>query len=207
MVIKRFISTIMLIIFFTTGFFMGKYYSNSIDKDRNKVEELSVDVSGYGIDNKKALEKVVPDGTEIIFQISQGNKYIVERINTIKEENLSGKKGKDIEEAYKAFGYVLKSITDNRIELVRKPVVYLPNRYVLLVENNEIIISKSDSNGNIFDEMGNIIGKEGTGAKITSLKPQDIANIIKAHESLQFKTIEELNDGIKDFDIKYEMLE
>ncbi|MEA4825476.1 MAG: hypothetical protein VB130_02400, partial [Clostridium sp.] len=79
--------------------------------------------------------------------------------------------------------------------------------YVILAENNEIVIAKSDSNGSILDKDGNIINKEGTGTKINSLRVQDIINIIKGDKSMQFESIEQLNDGIKDFDIKYEMPE
>lgn len=197
-----------VILFFTAGYFVGKNIDyKEKESAKNQTSDLTIDVSGYKIDNKKALNKLVTEGCEIFFGIQYNDKYIIERSKTAEEEKLVGKKGVDLESIYRDQGYILKDISDKKVEMVRKPLVYLPNRYVILAENNEIVIAKSDSNGSILDKDGNIINKEGTGTKINSLRVQDIINIIKGDKSMQFESIEQLNDGIKDFDIKYEMPE
>lgn len=199
---------LIVILFFTAGYFVGKNIDYKEKKSaKNQTSDLTIDVSGYKIDNKKALNKLVTEGSEIFFGIQYNDKYIIERSKTAEEEKLVGKKGVDLESIYRDQGYILKDISEKKVEMVRKPLVYLPNRYVILAENNEIVIAKSDSNGSILDKDGNIINKEGTGTKINSLRVQDIINIIKGDKSMQFESIEQLNDGIKDFDIKYEMPE
>lgn len=206
MVVKKLFLIIILTLCFTAGFFIGKSSTkDSLNKD--SVQDLSVDVGGFGIDSKKSMDKIAKEGLEVIFQIKSGDKYLVERIKTVEEENLIGKKGSDIHEIYKQEGYYLKDINDNSVTLERSPLKYLPNMYVLVAINNEIVIAKSNDKGSIFDDKCNIISKEGTGTKVTNLKPQDIKKIITGDTSMQFESIEKLNDGIRDFDIKYEMLE
>lgn len=206
MVIKRVLLIVILTLCFTAGFFIGKI-STKDSLNKNSAEDLTVDVGGFGISNKKAMDKIAKEGFEVIFQIKSGDKYLVERIKTVEEENLLGKKGSDIQEIYKQDGYYLKDINDNSIILERSPIKYLANMYVLAAVNNEIVIAKSNDKGSIFDVKGNIISKEGTGTKVANLKPQDIKKIITGDTSMQFESIEKLNDGIRDFDIKYEMLE
>lgn len=206
MVVKKMFLIIILTLCFTAGFFIGKSSTkDSLNKD--STQDLSVDVGGFGIGSKKSMDKIAKEGLEVIFEIKYGDKYLVERIKTVEEENLIGKKGLDIQEIYKQDGYYLKEINDNSIILERNPLKYLPNMYVLVAINNEIVIAKSNDKGSIFDDKGNIINKEGTGTKVTNLKPQDIKKIITGDNSMQFESIEKLNDGIRDFDIKYEMLE
>lgn len=201
---------ILLILTFTVGYYIGKSSEKrSINISENKYEGLTVDVNGEKIYDKEALKEQVNNGAEILFEVecNKDGKFIVERSKTAEEEGVVGKKGIDLEEMYKKYGYKLKNIDDEKVEMIRQPVSYKSNMYVLLTQNNEIIIAKSDSNGSIFDKNGNIINKEGTGTNINSLREKDISNIIKGDISMQFESIEKLNDGIKDFDIKYEMPE
>ena len=207
MVVKRLLLIIILTLCFTAGFFIGKNAQKYSSINKNSEQDLTVDVGGFGIGNKKAMDKIAKEGFEVIFQIKSGDKYLVERIKTVEEENLLGKKGSDIQEIYKQDGYFLKDINESSIILERSPIKYLANMYVLLAINNEIVIAKSNDKGSIFDDNGNIISKEGTGTKVTNLKPQDMKKVITGDTSMQFESIEKLNDGIRDFDIKYEMLE
>lgn len=206
---KKYFSTTLILcslLFFLMGYLIGK----EVDSENRAVKEenFSIDVSGIKADNKEDLNKVIQKDSEILFEIqSNNNKFIIERTKTAEEDGVVGKTGRELEEKYKKYGYVLKTLTSNKIELVRKPLVYKPNRYILFTDNNEIVIVKSDHRGNIFDKDGNLFNKEGTGTKFTSLRDKDMDNIIKGQEAMQFETIEQLNDGIKDFDIKYEMPE
>jgi hypothetical protein len=199
-----------LILCSTLFFLIGYLTGIGIDSENKQVkrQEFSIDVSGFRVDNKEALDKVIQKDSEILFEIqSTSNNFIIERTRTADEEALVGRTGRELEEKYKQYEYVLKNVTSNKIELVRKPIVYKPNRYILFTHNNEIVIARSDEKGSIFDKNGNLLSKEGTGTKFTSLRNMDIDNIVKGHESMQFESIEQLNDGIKDFDIKYEMPE
>ncbi|MFU0823669.1 hypothetical protein [Clostridium sp.] len=212
---KKKLFSLGVVVLLVLTFSVGYYYivktdkKNSSNISKNQYEGLAVDTNGKEIYDKEALKKQVNKDDEILFEIScnKDGKFIVERSKTAEEEGLVGKKGADLEEKYKKYGYKLKKISNGKVELIRESIKYKPNRYVLLSENNEIVIAKSDNNGSIFDENGNIINKEGTGTKIYSLREQDISNIINGDTSIQFDSIEKLNDGIKDFDIRYEMPE
>ncbi|MCY6353914.1 hypothetical protein [Clostridium sp. ZS2-4] len=195
---------------FIVGYNIGVSKEAKMKKDtENKNQQLSLDVSGEKIRDAKVLQKVVSQNAEIIFEIecSNENKYIIERRKSAKEEGIAGKKGVDIEEKYKTEGYLVKEINDKKVEMIREPLKYEPNFYVLMAENNEIIIAHADNEGSVFDNKGSIIDRQGTGTKLESLRNEDIANIIKGDKSIQYKTNIELNDSIKDFDIKYEMPE
>lgn len=195
---------------FIVGYNIGINKETKIKKDtKNKSQRLSLDVSGEKIRDAKVLQKVASKEAEIIFEVecNNENKYIIERRKSVEEESIAGKKGVEIEEKYKAEGYLVKEINDEKVEMIRKPLKYEPKFYVLMAENNEIIIAHADDNGSVFDDKGNIIDRQGTGTKLESLRAEDITNIIKGDKSIQYKTNIELNDSIKDFDIKYEMLE
>lgn len=201
---------IFVVLTFSVGYYIWKKNKNtSLSELEKSYDELAISANSGTMYNKEALNKVIEKGYEILFEVKSGDngKFIVERRKTADEEKAVGKKGIELQSKYKDEGYVLKDIENNKVELIRDPIKYEPNRYVLLSENNEIVIGKSDENGNIFDKDGNILNREGTGTKITSLREKDIENIIKGDISMQFETIEKLNDGIKDFDIKYEMPE
>lgn len=200
----------LLIFTFVVGYNIGISKQGKIKKDtENKSQQLSLDVSGEKIRDSKVLQKVVSSNAEIIFEMecNNENKYIIERRKNAKEEEIVGKKGIELEEKYKAEGYMVKEINDERVEMIRESLKYEPNSYVLMAENNEIIIAHADDNGSIFDSKGAIIDRQGTGTKLESLRAEDITNIIKGDKSIQYKTNTELNDSIKDFDIKYEMPE
>lgn len=205
---KKFFSLTLIlcsILFFLIGYIAGKE-TNSLNKEV-KGQNLTIDVNGVTLSNEEK-NKIINASSEITFKIQgKDDNYIIERFKTAEEEGVAGMTLKEIEDKYSKYGYVLKNISSNNIEFVRKPIVYNPNRYVLFTVNNEIVITQSDNNGSIFDKDGNLISKEGTGTKYTSLRPKDIDNIISGNETMQFETIEELNDGFKDFDIKYEMPE
>lgn len=200
----------LLIFIFVIGYNIGINKESKTKKyTKNKSPQLSLDVSGEKIRDAKVLQKVVSQNAEIIFEMecNNENKYIIERRKSAEEEGIVGKKGEELEEKYKTEGYLVKEINDQRVEMIREPLKYEPNFYVLMAENNEIIISHADDNGSIFDDKGNIIDRQGTGTKLESLRAEDIINIIKGDKSIQYKTNTELNDSIKDFDIKYEMPE
>lgn len=200
----------LLIFTFVVGYNIGISKQAKIKKDtENKKQQLSLDVSGEKIRDFKELQKVVSPNAEIIFEMecNNENKYIIERRKNAEQEAIGGKKGAELEEKYKAEGYMIKEINDERVELIRESLKYEPNFYVLMAENNEIIIAHADDNGSIFDSKGTIIDRQGTGTKLESLRAEDITNIIKGDKSIQYKTNTELNDSIKDFDIKYEMPE
>lgn len=201
---------ILLVLTFSVGYYIVKTNKkDSSNISKSQYQGLAIDTNAKKIYDEEALKKQVNKGDEILFEINcnKNGKFIVERSKTAEEEGLVGKKGVDLEEKYKKYGYKLKKIDNGKVEMIREPIKYKPNRYVLLCENNEIVIAKSDNNGSIFDENGNIIKREGTGTKIYSLREQDIFNIINGDESIQFDSIEKLNDGIKDFDIRYEIPE
>lgn len=205
---KYFSLTLVLcsILFLLVGYLIGRNI-NTENKDV-KEQNLTIDVSGIKADNNETLNKIIEKDWEILFEIQpKNNKIIIERTRTAEEEEIVGKTVSEIEKKYSLYGYKLKDIKSNTVELVRNPLVYKPNRYILFIENNEIVIVKSDDKGNIFDGNGNLLSKEGTGTKFTSLRQNDIDNIVKGNELMQFENIEQLNDGIKDFDIKYEMPE
>ncbi len=205
---KYFSLTLVLcsILFLLVGYLIGRDI-NTENKDV-KEQNLTIDVSGIKADNNETLNKIIEKDWEILFEIQpKNNKIIIERTRTAEEEEIVGKTVSEIEKKYNLYGYKLKDIKSNTVELVRNPLVYKPNRYILFIENNEIVIVKSDDKGNIFDGNGNLLSKEGTGTKFTSLRQNDIDNIVKGNELMQFENIEQLNDGIKDFDIKYEMPE
>lgn len=210
---KKFIPILgvcLLIFTFVVGYNIGISKQGKIKKDtENKSQQLSLDVSGEKIRDSKVLQKVVSKNAEIIFEMecNNENKYIIERRKSAEEEGIVGKKGVELEEKYKTEGYMVKEINDQRVEMTREPLKYEPNFYVLMAENNEIIIAHADDNGNVFDNKGSIIDRQGTGTKLESLREEDITNIIKGDKSIQYKTNTELNDSIKDFDIKYEMPE
>ncbi|WP_242846127.1 hypothetical protein [Clostridium novyi] len=132
---------------------------------------------------------------------------MIERSRSAKDECVQGKTVDEIKNKYNKLGYKLRNIEGNRIELVRTSTKYKPDKYVILSQNNEIVIGKTNSNGSVFDDNGDIIDKEGTGANINMLKEQDISKIVKGDNCMQFDNIEQLNYSIMNFDIKYEMPE
>lgn len=199
---------------FILGYNVGLVKSNKIIKSSTGAKDSyssTVNVNKTNVENAKSLNKVVPEKADIIFkmQCSQGNgsKCIIERTKKAKDEEIVGKKGSEIEQKYKSLGYMLKNIDGNVVEMIRKPIVYDPNVYVLICENNEIVIAHTNEKGSAFDKDGNIIERQGTGAKIECLREQDISNVLKGDKCIQFKNNSDLNDGIQQFDIKYEMPE
>ncbi|MCY6483612.1 hypothetical protein OW763_04500 [Clostridium aestuarii] len=195
---------------FIFGYYIGTYKERKININNNdKTDKITIDVSGDGLSQRDNLNKVISSEAEILFEVECNNEdgYIIERKRKAQEENICGKNGIQIEQKYSNQRYKLKNITSSQVEVIRKPLKYKPNRYALITEKNIIVICKSDDNGNVFDNEGNIIEKEGTGFNVYNLGVQDINNIINGDSSMQFETIEKLNDGIKDFDIKYEIQE
>lgn len=201
-----------LLITFILGYSIG---SNKVikGKSQSKIDNSysSLNVNSKNSTSGKILNKVVPKSAEIIFEMksdnNNSNKYIIERRKSVEDEKIVGMKGSKLEEKYKEQGYVLKSINKDRVEMIREPIVYQPNSYILLSQNNEIIIAKSNEKGSIFDNKGNLIERQGTGTKLECLRSQDIKNIINGDKSIQYKSSTELNDSIKDFDIRYELPE
>lgn len=204
------IEIICLICFtFLLGYTIG--LSKAEKNINNNSYESSMDVNVPKTVSDKALNKVVSENAEVVFQMqcdsNNGSKYIVERRKKASGEGIVGKKGNELEQKYKDEGYILKDINNETVQMIRKPLVYNPKAYVLMTENNEIVIAHANEKGSIFDEKGNIIERQGTGTKLQSLRPEDIKNIVKGDKSIQYKSNVELNDSIKDFDIKYEMPE
>ncbi|MCY6370469.1 hypothetical protein [Clostridium ganghwense] len=200
------------LLFFTfiIGYNIGLNKESKIKKDtKDKKQQLNLDVSVGKIRDKKILNKIVSKDAEIIFEMECTNesKYMIERRKKAEDEGIVGKKGIELEKIYKKAGYVVKEINDNKVEMIRGTLKYKPNSYILMTENNEIIIAHSDKNGSVFDSEGNILDRQGTGTFLESLRAEDISNIINGHESIQYATNTELNDSIKDFDIKYEIPE
>ncbi|KGM97049.1 hypothetical protein Z968_04910 [Clostridium novyi A str. 4552] len=204
------ISSVLIVATLVLGYYIGK---NAQDKRiglyNNKGRKIVTNVAERNKENEENLKKTVKDNSEILFEVyvNKNNKIMVERSRSAKDERIQGKTVADIKDKYNKLGYKLRNIEDDRIELVRTCTKYKPGRYVLLSENNEIVIGKTNSNGSVFDDNGNIIDKEGTGANINTLKEQDIAKIVKGDNCMQFDSIEQLNDGIMNFDIKYEIPE
>lgn len=201
---------VLLVLTFTLGYYIGKNNEESLrELSEGSYGEFVVNAKGEEIYNKEALNKTINKDAEILFEIqcNKSNKIIVERSKSAEEEGAVGQKGADLQEKYKEYGYMLKDVNEKKVELIREPLKYKPNKYVLLSENNEIIIAKSNENGSVLSDDGEILSREGTGTKISSLRQKDISNIMKGNISMQFDSIEKLNDGIKDFDIKYEMPE
>lgn len=175
----------------------------------NKGKKIVSNIDEIKKENEKSLKKIVKDNYEILFEVyvNKNNKTIIERSRSAKDECVQGKTIEEIINKYNKLGYKLRNVKDNKIELVRNSKKYKPNKYVILSENNELVIGKTNSNGSVFDDNGNIIDKEGTGANVNMLKEQDISKIVKGDNSMQFDSIEQLNYSIMNFDIKYEMPE
>lgn len=198
------ISSVLIGVTLVLGYYIGKnaLYNN---KGRKIVTNVSQSNSG----NEENLKKVVKDNWEILFEVyvNKNNKIMIERSRSAKDECVQGKTVDEIKNKYNKLGYKLRNIDGNRIELVRTSTKYKPDKYVILSQNNEIVIGKTNSNGSVFDDNGDIIDKEGTGANVNMLKEQDISKIVKGDNCMQFDNIDQLNYSIMNFDIKYEMPE
>ncbi|KEI11226.1 hypothetical protein Z959_04015 [Clostridium novyi B str. ATCC 27606] len=204
-------SSILISITLVLGYYIGKNTkTKGLGLYNNKGKRIVAHVTENEKESQENLKKVLKSNTDIFFEIyvkSDNSSIMLERNRKAKDEKLEGKTVAEIKEKYKSQGYILRSIRDDRIELVRKSNKYKPNRYVLLAENNEIVIAKSDNKGNVFDKKGNILDKEGTGANVNYLRDQEIDKLVKGDDCMQFASIDQLNNGIMSFDIKYEMPE
>ncbi|OOB75155.1 hypothetical protein AXF41_09720 [Clostridium haemolyticum] len=204
-------SSILISITLVLGYYIGKNTkTKGLGLYNNKGKRIVAHVTENEKESQENLKKVLKSNTDIFFEIyvkSDNSSIMLERNRKAKDEKLEGKTVAEIKEKYKSQGYILRSIRDDRIELVRKSNKYKPNRYVLLAENNEIVIAKSDNKGNVFDKKGNILEKEGTGANVNYLRDQEIDKLVKGDDCMQFASIDQLNNGIMSFDIKYEMPE
>lgn len=204
-------SSILISITLVLGYYIEKNTkTKGLGLYNNKGKRIVAHVTENEKESEENLKKVLKSNTDIFFEIyvkSDNSSIMLERNRKAKDEKLEGKTVAEIKEKYKSQGYILRSIRDDRIELVRKSNKYKPNRYVLLAENNEIVIAKSDNKGNVFDKKGNILDKEGTGANVNYLRDQEIDKLVKGDDCMQFASIDQLNNGIMSFDIKYEMPE
>jgi hypothetical protein len=202
---KRFVifSLVLLVGTFFLGYGIANYFFNS--KSINSKDDSKTNVS---VSSKKdiLLTQIIQDDVEIIFKVQCGesNVFRIERSSTAAKLEVNKKSLKNLYEEYKDLGYKIKNVEDDKIELCRKSIIYEPNKYIILLENSNLIICKSDNAGNIYNEKGDYIYKEelgDTGINITinSLQEGDIEKIVTGDKDMQLDTLEDAFTRLADY--------
>lgn len=198
-------SIIILGVAFAFGYLGADIYFNPEDILIEDLNQESMDVS-LSTDKEKVLNRKIDSVDEITFTVQCGNSDIfrVERKTSPEELDLTGILVKDLFEKYKEQGYKIRSVSNNRIELCRKSITYKPNKYIILLENNNVLICKSNEKGQIYDENGEYILKEelgDTGINITinSLQEGDIKLMITGDDAMQLDTLDDVFSRLADY--------
>jgi hypothetical protein len=198
-------SLVLLVGAFFFGYGIANYFFNSKSKIINSKDDSKANVS---VSSKKdiLLTQIIQDDVEIIFKVQCGesNVFRIERSSTAAKLEVNKKSLKNLYEEYKDLGYKIKNVEDDKIELCRKSIIYEPNKYIILLENSNLIICKSDNAGNIYNEKGDYIYKEelgDTGINITinSLQEGDIEKIVTGDKDMQLDTLEDAFTRLADY--------
>ncbi|GAA0177305.1 hypothetical protein SH2C18_05600 [Clostridium sediminicola] len=198
-------SIILLVVAFIGGYFVADFYVRPKEKIIKENSEDSLNVS-LNAAKEKILDKVIDSNDEILFTVKCGESenFRVEWKSSSDDLDLAGNTVKDLYEKYKGLGYKINSCSENQIQLTRKSKAYKPNKFVILLDNNNILICKSDKNGNIYDDKGEYIYKEdlgNTGINITinSLKEGDIKMILAGDDAMQLNSLEDAFSRLADY--------
>lgn len=198
-------SIILLVVAFITGYFAADLYVRPKEKVVKKNYEDTMDVS-LNSAKEKILNRKIDSSDMILFTVKCGDSetFRVEWKVSSDDLDLIGVTVKDLYERYKNLGYKIKSISGNQIQLSRKFENYKPNKFIILLDNNNILICKSDNHGNIYDDNGEYIYKEdlgNTGINITinNLKEGDIKMILAGDKEMQLDTLEDAFSRLADY--------
>ncbi len=185
---------------FLIGYLMGRYddnifenaikednYNSQLVEDLGETKPTMVNLNNYEIVGDSVIE----------FRIKcADNKWRIERIESLSCLGLDGATISEINAMYGNLGYVIREVNSNKIVVERNSAKYYPNKYVIAMENGDLIICKSGENGEIFDLNGEYInqdeyGNTGINIKVYEIEDDYIIKIITGSEEIQFNTIDE----------------
>ncbi|WP_461204560.1 hypothetical protein [Clostridium sp. DL1XJH146] len=185
---------------FVIGYIMGRYDDNIFKKvtQDNIYEFQLADELGETKPTILNLHNYeIAEDSIIEFRIKcSKDKWRVERIETLSSLGLDGSTISEINSMYGKLGYIIREVSSNKIVVERNLAKYYPNKYVITMENNDLVICKSGNNGEIFDINGEYINEEeygntGINVKVYEIRDDYIVKIITGDEEMQFDNLNE----------------
>ncbi|SHH38955.1 hypothetical protein [Clostridium grantii] len=204
---KKFIifSLVLLVGIFSIGYVIANYFFYSKDRIINSKNNSNDNVS-VSSEKDVLLSQIIEENVEVVFKVQCGDSstFRIERSSSASKLEVSQKSLKELYEKFRVYGYKIKDVDNDKIELCRKSNIYDPNKYIILLENCNLIICKSDNEGNIYNKKGEYIYKEelgDTGINITinSLQEGDIKKIITGDKDMQLDTLEDAFTRLADY--------
>lgn len=202
---KIILAALALVVVFNTSFLLGmQKYKNYQTKKSNPANIYEDDIDRAAINDLNGISSTsdnatVSEDAEVVFILK--NKNINQSIIKSQEkvsESMVGKEKADIENLYEDEGYVLESISSNKIIYVNEVQGYKydKNKYFLGINNGYLVIYHTDGNGNINveDKDKNIKNAK----KIIDLPKEFQEELLKGSSNLQYDSLYDAEGAYND---------
>lgn len=173
--------------------FSGSFIAYSIKSKLNASNKKEVEKSVVVNTNK---ENKLLKNIQIVLEINYQKSGETKIKSIIQGDQFKNATIEDIIGYYENEGYYFQSNENNKVVFIKKVNLYSPNKYVIGIKNEKVVIYKTDNDGNSFieNEKNDI-----TNISIKNLSPGDVDLINRGDPQFQYDTRDGAASKLEDY--------